>query len=602
MDSAIAAALPGAAALDANGMLVLSSPSAGDESRLDVLPLRPFEVIEYPLGDVSFGPVTVANGGTVTLENDGATDTTVEFEIGGGGGVAGIELVNLTTGYRVRVDDASDADGTLRIAADDAGRVAASVTDRTGNLRAIAAERVAGTPLAVTAVVPFAGTRPLGISEPGTRPALALVDSLAHAVVVLEALGPVRSTRIAVTVVAADPHASSAPPTVPAGSIELVGRLHADGANSELRDANDAPIARVRAAAGADLVPFHGRVVAVRGAWYPDGASSLLVVTWIAQLFDVAVGGVRYDAVALDPRAGARGLAARLAASPGLVVARELRPAGALALPRGRSTWTIVQGDGARFESAHYDAAQFPGGECARPGIFDVSRFDDADTDEGALFGPVAPVPPMTVSATWRTHRPGAFSVNLPADLPARFGARFNEARFASASGAGESYEGVVLDPPGDPHYIGTILNESKLVRATVVPRVPLGWEPQRVPFHVPRNRALSGGRADRPAALYLQDPDVPGAFAIRAVTNGSWGDEIAISVRYGGAAQFDVAITYAAARFENARAIAYAGRVLGPGEDPLPALVAKIIAPKPVGVVQAKAAGIRADVTRERT
>src|SRR5262249_2336228 len=219
-----------------------------------------------------------------------------------------------------------------------------------------------------------------------------------------------------------------------------------------------------------------------------------------------------------------------------------------------------------------------------------------------APFGGAAAV---TVSATWESHLPGAFTVNLPADLPDVFGARFDTARFASPSADSETYKGIVLDPRSDPNWIDKVLTEnppkSSLVFAKWVANVPLGWEPQTVPFAQPRTRYLSGGRKDRPSALYLQQRSVAGAFGIFADDVGAWGDQIAVSVRYAGPATYDLTVAHAAARFECARQIAFAGRVLKPGEDPFPALTAQAVKPQPVGVVQAKAAGIRASVTRER-
>jgi hypothetical protein len=197
--------------------------------------------------------------------------------------------------------------------------------------------------------------------------------------------------------------------------------------------------------------------------------------------------------------------------------------------------------------------------------------------------------------------------VNLPADLPDNFGAQFNAARFASSSETSETYPDVVLDPPSDPNYIQKVLANSALVGAEPVPFVPLGWVAQSVPFHQPREQFLTGGRANRPAQIYLQDPKGSGIVRIFAAKNGKpengpWGNDIALSVRFAGPAIFYLTIGYTAARFECARAIAFAGRVLRPGEDPLPALIAQILTPGPVGVVQAKAAGISAAVTREQT
>jgi hypothetical protein len=51
---------------------------------------------------------------------------------------------------------------------------------------------------------------------------------------------------------------------------------------------------------------------------------------------------------------------------------------------------------------------------------------------------------------------------------------------------------------------------------------------------------------------------------------------------------------------FENACQIVLSGRILKPGEGPLAAHVEDLLQPGPLGVLQAKAAGIQASVTRD--
>jgi len=65
------------------------------------------------------------------------------------------------------------------------------------------------------------------------------------------------------------------------------------------------------------------------------------------------------------------------------------------------------------------------------------------------------------------------------------------------------------------------------------------------------------------------------------------------VSARLVGPEVYDLEVHLPGSRFENARAV-----VLGP---PLPTLAEKLLTPSPVGVGTAKAAGIRADVTRDR-
>ena len=62
----------------------------------------------------------------------------------------------------------------------------------------------------------------------------------------------------------------------------------------------------------------------------------------------------------------------------------------------------------------------------------------------------------------------------------------------------------------------------------------------------------------------------------------------------------YDVSIIYEGARFENARKVAL-GKDLGDPSLDLPSQVQKLLQPGPIGVLQAKAAGVRAEVTRDR-
>ena len=66
------------------------------------------------------------------------------------------------------------------------------------------------------------------------------------------------------------------------------------------------------------------------------------------------------------------------------------------------------------------------------------------------------------------------------------------------------------------------------------------------------------------------------------------------MTARKAGPARFDVTVSYPGARFENARQVALGG-------EHLPVLTDDLLRPGPVGVLQAKAAGIYAKVTRDR-
>lgn len=277
-------------------------------------------------------------------------------------------------------------------------------------------------------------------------------------------------------------------------------------------------------------------------------------------------------------------------------------PANVLALPRGRVGWLYLECLAARFDEARFDEARFAGEPCFEPGVFDASRFA-TEEDGGAVFADEDDLPPeVEVAVRWTSHRPGAFEVNLPAELPSRFGGRFGEARFGSD--AGEVYEAVALEPPVDENHLIERLKSSMLVRGEEVAVVPLGFEAAEVPFRKPRPLTLGG--PDQPAELYLAVPGGDGFLKIcvrppedeaageeRPCAFGEWGNEIALAVRPAGPGLYDVIVSFAGARFENARAI-----VAGPAP---PALAEELLRPGPIGVLQAKAAGVAARVTRDR-
>ena len=79
----------------------------------------------------------------------------------------------------------------------------------------------------------------------------------------------------------------------------------------------------------------------------------------------------------------------------------------------------------------------------------------------------------------------------------------------------------------------------------------------------------------------------------LEAKTAGAWGNEIAVSARQVGPAIYDVSVIYHGGRFESGRSV-----VLG---RPIADVTQALLKPGPVGVLMAKAAGVRAAVTRDR-
>ncbi|HXU33221.1 MAG TPA: hypothetical protein VN851_21855, partial [Thermoanaerobaculia bacterium] len=270
--------------------------------------------------------------------------------------------------------------------------------------------------------------------------------------------------------------------------------------------------------------------------------------------------------------------------------------ARALILPIGMTELILLEGLAARFDAARFDEDHFAGPPPLVEGRFDLVRFAPAvpAKDPAApLFAPTAPGSPLEVEAHWIEHRPGSFVVRLPRDLPARFGGRFDDARFGYPEV--EKIEGAVLDD-GDARSIPALLppppgvSASKLVTAVRVGRAPIGFTAHRVPFRSPH--FLSGGGPVRASRLYLSEPGVPDVIEISANRPGAWGDEISVAVRPAGPALWDLEIRFGGARFENARQ-AVLGPPLAPAaRDPQP--------PGPRGILSAKAAGVHARVVRD--
>jgi hypothetical protein len=214
-------------------------------------------------------------------------------------------------------------------------------------------------------------------------------------------------------------------------------------------------------------------------------------------------------------------------------------------------------------------------------------------------------------------HWPGSFEVNLPADLPARFGGRLGEMRLGQGEKDGpEVYLQAVTEPDDDPACLVSRINKaSSLVRSEVAARVPLGWEAETLPFRKPVFLTL--GKKDQAARLYITEKGQKGFIAIIARREGFWGNEIAITAQPAGPAMYDLSIIYRGDRFECAREIVL-GRDLrakhscrkgtkdGSKEDAsqegIPALIREVLRPGTIGILQAKAAGIEAVVSRDRT
>lgn len=284
----------------------------------------------------------------------------------------------------------------------------------------------------------------------------------------------------------------------------------------------------------------------------------------------------------------------------------QLAHAGVLSLPRGRSRWLFRHCRGSRFDSARFGEGRFDRENTVEEpwtevGIFGASRFA-GQTPVAARFAPLAPAPEVEVRLRYQHHRPGAFEVHLPADLPESLGGRFGTARLGTAEP--ERYAGAVTEPEGDADDLVAWINvghpgtgaeprPSTLVTARRIADLPPTWGAAELPFRHPLHLRRGGPR--QPARLFLAEAGVEGFLELAAREPGAWGDGIAVSVRPAGQpARWEVEISFAGARCENARQV-----VLG---APPPSLAQELSQPGPLGVLQAKAAGVEVAVTRDRT
>jgi len=611
----INAVVQGVASASDDDHLILTSPTAGESSSLQVLPIRVLEVVEFPPSPAT-RELTLKPADKFSVHNAGATDSELKIQITAPQGVAGAELVDRTTGMRVRVLDAVPAGSTLKLWRDEVTGLRAEIVAADGNHYSVPAARILAGPLGSQAWVPFNGPWHLCGGSSDSWASLQLNNPQARSITVLRARRRgLQGSSITVTVSAA-----VLPPlpavTADGSQSSLIGQLRFNSGAYTLVDGNNAIRASLRVGVGAVPGPLVDQVVLAQGNLFPgEGAAPIMVANGVVALFDVTLQGAaddgttvteEYPAVSIGAGAlDANSLTRQVLARPSvLVVADDLDKAAVLKLPLGRSDWSYLASTAARFDQANFDYAHFAGGDCFEQGVFDVSRFAYRPPEaEAAVYaGPVSD-PIVQLSLQWTNYKPGAFLVNLPVDLPENFGARFGQARFGRPGDAPEVFSKVVTEPLTDPDHIKTRVNAaSKLVKADTALQVPLGWDPMPIPFHHPRARLLTGGTDTDPAAIYLSETGVPGFIVLTARDAGKWGNTIEVTARKVSPGRFDITIGYQGARFENARQTVFAGKILSPGEGPFPALTDEILKPRPVGVLQGKAAGVLAGVTRDQT
>ncbi|MFL5542135.1 MAG: hypothetical protein ACJ8J0_24325, partial [Longimicrobiaceae bacterium] len=468
--AALARALPGVASADGEGRLHLASPTTGEASGVEILPVRSLDVVEYPAGDRDEPARTLRHGQSARFDNDGAADAEARIELRAPHGSASPALVNAAAGTRVRLRAALDPGEGVRFRRDPELGVRAWILPAgwkgdDHSPRPVPPEDVAAGSAGDTARVPFDGERQLTRGHPGEPAELRLEDPFQPRVVVLRARTapadpehPAPAPRLYARVAEAAPAPRpTLPPAAEGERVRVAGRLVSDGGRWMLEDGDGSPIVRVLPGTAVPLRWHAGRMVAAEGELHEaEGDFPNLAARRVDRLYDVELRGApgggepaRYAGVSLGSGEAEDSLVRRVIASPAssapLVVAAEEDRGAILALPRGRTAFTYVECHGPRFDFDRFAGTgprdphtRFPGGRaCRERGIFDVSRLAAGDEAEGGavLASPGdASAAPVELHLSWTRHAPGAFDLLLPALLPDFLGAAMDEGRLGGGA------------------------------------------------------------------------------------------------------------------------------------------------------------------------
>ena len=598
--SALNAAIPGLASLSEEQKLVLRSPSAGEESHIAVAPMRALELIDYPAASKVQEFTDVPHGSAITLENVGASASQLTLAFQSQKGLFGLGLVDLASEQAVRVQRSIRNGEIVSLYQTEEGELKGEIQKADGNETTIDAADISVGPIGVHANIPF--DSPWDMAGTHTRvPSIHLNNPATSTLTTLRQRSDAPG-KISVMVKRSNKFDCA---SLASGDCVLSARLVMDGDQFKLIDEDDNLCAWLTLAQSMDLYPHVGHVVRAEGTCFID-ADPVLLADQVFSLYDVEIASSdpsttkeTYEGVTIGSGDSvSHGLNWQVNIGPeksALIKAAAFNKSDFLALPRGRSEWVFMTCQVARFNDAYFNEDHFAGGICYETGVFNASRFSNAPPENiAAVFGDQSKPAGETTDITgpWQQHNPGEFAVNLPVDLNERYGGKFNESRFSIPMGPQSLFENVVSEPESDPQHFINLIGDSgsALVTAEVVPTVPLGWSAIEMPFR--KSQFLTLGDENQAARLYLLEDDVPGFIKLEAKEKGVQGNKIYVTARKSGPAQFDVTIAFEGGKFEQAKAIA-AG-------DAVPLLSAELMKPAQVGVLQAKAGGIRTTVTRK--
>lgn len=619
---AINVQLPGIASIAGAGAIQLQSPTLGASSAIRLLPVRYLLLQEYLPADTRQSQTfDVHHGQSLQWDNISTCELSGELEIEAINGVFGSGLVNLVHDWRIRLMATVEPGETLYFYRHPYHGVEARIKTTAGKFRQPDPGSLEVGPQLLHASVPQTRWWRLSRSHDGV-PMLVLNNPLSPKVEILSALNRSEAAVTRVQVLETDlasltlADMQDIPGNGQPARVRYVGKIHRQGDGYVLVNRDNNPLATLLADTRSIEPEYDGRTVVLVGQ--PTSGDAPLAgvrVIHIACLFQIRIETTAdgqadvsefYPAVTIG-ETGTDDLSlsqqllfgdSESATTSILVRSAPENKDSILTFTKGRQSWRYLECFNSRFNQTHFNTpgdhlGRFAGGFNLELGLADSSHYHyQPPASVSPVFaGNVSASHSTRVAFSFTPHQAGTMRVILPADLPPQFGARFNQSLFALPADKPEKFSSVVTEPPDDPQYLVTVVNDqSNLVRAAYVGRVPLGFAAVTIPFS--RKVPLINGSEYEAARVYLREPEVGGFIELAAKAPGVWGNQLSVEVCPAGPALFTLQIHFPGSVFENARQV-----VLG---DPLAAATQESLKPGIRGVLHAKAAGVSVEVTRE--
>ena len=615
--AAINAQVPGLAELKANNQVSLNSPSTGNNSSIELLAIRFLKLQEYlPTKSAKKNQFDAEHGSQIRFTNSGAAEVPANIIVRAKHGVFGAGLVNCQLNWYIRLFSLVHPGEKITFSSHSQYGIEALITAIDGHTRKIIGSQLEVGPLLPHMTVPTKSIWRLSKGLEKT-PAITLNNPLSSNIVIVESqVMTTAKTFIEIQVKASDLNSENviSEHQISDTQSQFMGKLQYQSDQYQLLDKDQNLLTTLLINTDIDINAYLDKVVIVTGSLLsaPGMLIEELVTSTIASLFSVQITchssgqpdiKELYPLVTIGEKDSSQySLEQQLIfsdPSSSLVRAVSREKQQVLMLPKGQSNWRYIECQNSRFDQTHFDslskyAGRFAGSFNVELGLMGISQVHNQPPAQlSAVYSQHEPkqIHKTKVTFDYTVHQAGTMRVVLPADLPPRFGGRFNQALFSVPENKPETHPNVVTEPESDNQYVVTIVNaNSNLITAKVVNQVPLGFSAQSIPFI----KAISfiGGSSSEPAKAFLTDPEVSGFIELAAKATGIWGNQVSVVMCETQPAIFDLLVNFAGSRFENAR-----NAVLG---DEITGVVNESLRPGAMGVRQAKAAGVKVEVVRE--